>query len=160
MEDDVIEPSDQSRQIQDVQQGDPRNRNIYNDDVRQTAIDFSAADDLADTDITTGRAALILASDLSRLASRQGDAVCELLRVSSSDAAPSAGVLDPRKDPRKDPGVLDELAALGQAVGLQAKAVGLMEEVVVRTVHSRVSGRENQSQNPTCSTYARSSTML
>lgn len=121
---------------------DDRNSKLDGDE-KQTAIDYcgGGGDDLSGAGGSTGRAACVLASDLGRLAARQRAAAGELLRVASSETAPSALVLDPRKDPRKDPAVLSALAALGQAVGLQAKAVGLMEEVVVRTVHSRVSGR-------------------
>lgn len=149
---DTVTHGDQGRQKQDEhEQNDTRRWKGYNEDDsiskllgngKQTAIDYVAGDDLVDAVICTGRAACFLASELSRLAARQEADAGELLQVSSSEAAPRAVMLDPRKDPRKDPGVLNALAALGQAVGLQAKAVGLMEEIVVRTAHSRVSGRE------------------
>lgn len=120
-------------------------------DMHRTGMDYAAAAAAAtttatpaDTGSTTGGAAFVLASDLSRLASRQGGAACELLQVSSSEATRCAVPLDPWKDPRQVPEVLQALAALGQSVGLQAKAVGLMEEVVARTVHSRVSERERR----------------
>lgn len=147
----VVEHGDQSRQVQDDEQAHARSRNSCNDDdsnfefpgdVKRTLADCGIAECLADTGITPGRAAFLLSSDLSRLAARQGDAAGELLQVSSSTVPPSAVALDPRKDPRKDPEVLNTLTALGQAVGLQAKAVGLMEEVVSRTVHLRVSESE------------------
>eukprot|EP00903_Cladosiphon_okamuranus_P013005 g12134.t2 len=109
----------------------------FPDDVTRAVIDDGTVGDLADPGVSTERAALILASDLSRLASRQEASACELLEVSTSEAAPKAVELDPWKDPRRDVDVPSVLAALGQAVGLQAKVVGLMEEVVVRTVHSR-----------------------
>ncbi|CAN0363269.1 unnamed protein product, partial [Ectocarpus sp. 12 AP-2014] len=48
---------------------------------------------------------------------------------------------DPRTFHRKFPKVLEALALLGPSVGLQAKAVGLMEEVVERTTHSRIDAR-------------------
>lgn len=151
-EEEVVRYSDRHRQFQDEQHCETRNRNnSYIDDdnssklpgdANRAAVDCGIAAGLADASCATGRAASILASDLGRLASRQGAAAWELLRVSSSGAVPGAAVLDSRKDPRKDPEVLDALATLGEAVGLQAKAVGLMEEVVVRTAHSRVSKGE------------------
>lgn len=153
VEEKVVEHGDGAGQVKgEAEEKSTRRRKSSHDDDRnskldgdekQTAIDYrgGGGDDLAGAGGSTGRAACVLASDLDRLAARQGAAAGELLRVASSETAPSALVLDPRKDPRKDPAVLSALAALGQAVGLQAKAVGLMEEVVVRTVHSRVSGR-------------------
>lgn len=154
VEEKVVEHGDGAGQVKGEAEGkSTRRRKSFHDDDRnskldgdekQTAIDYGGGgggDDLAGAGGSTGRAACVLASDLGRLAARQGAAAGELLRVASSETAPSALVLDPRKDPRKDPAVLSALAALGQAVGLQAKAVGLMEEVVVRTAHSRVSGR-------------------
>lgn len=91
---------------------------------------------------TTDGAAFVLASGVSRLASRQGASACELLQVSSSEGTRSAVALEPWQDPRQVAEVLNALAALGQSVGLQSKAVGLMEEVVARTVQSRVSERD------------------
>eukprot|EP00752_Nemacystus_decipiens_P007659 g6847.t1 len=149
----VVDQGDQSGRTPDGDdQAHTRRPSSWNDigdgsanppgDLRRTAVDLGAADDLPETNVSTDRAACVLGSDVSRLAARLGAAACELLRVSSSEAArKEAVVLDPRKDPRKDPEVHGALAALGQAVGLQAKAVGLMEEVVVRTVHSRLDAR-------------------
>lgn len=79
---------------------------------------------------TTSGAACSLTSDLSRLASRQSVLADELLEVSA------AGPPDQCKVSK----AAEAMVALGQSVGLQARAVGLMEEVVVRTGHSRVSG--------------------
>lgn len=158
---------DQSRQVQSEEKDYKRSRDSCNDDdnrskllasANQTAIEYGTATDADVAASSTGQAAFILASDLSRLASRQRTAACELLQVSSSVPAPSAGLLDHRKDPRKDPEVLNALATLGQVVVLQAKTVGLMEEVVVRTVHSRVSNERKQSQSQL--TSANSSTAL
>ncbi|CAB1111351.1 unnamed protein product [Ectocarpus sp. CCAP 1310/34] len=96
----------------------------------------SASTDTCDT--TTSGAAHALASDVSRLASRQSEVVSEVLQESSSEDARGTLPADPRTFHRKFPKVLEALAVLGPSVGLQAKAVGLMEEVVERTDHSRM----------------------
>ncbi|CAM9258641.1 unnamed protein product, partial [Hapterophycus canaliculatus] len=83
-------------------------------------------------DGATSEAAIALASNLSRLASRQDEAAGELLEIPP----------DSRNHPRNVPEVQEALATLGQSVGLQAKIVGLMEEVVERTVHSRLDARK------------------
>lgn len=168
VEDAVVEDGVPSRQVQD-EQVNTRRRNTCNDgdndskfpdDVTRTAVDGGTVDDLTDPGVSPGRAAFILASDLSRLASRQGDAACELLEVSSLEEAPKAVELGPLKDPRKDPDVLSAVAALGQAAGLQARVVGLMEEVVLRTTHSRVSERKKGHSEPTCASSSAALYML
>lgn len=78
---------------------------------------------------TTTAIACTLTLDLRRLIKRQQEAVCELIEMS-----PNCG-----PHPWEISEVSKPMAALGQLVGLQARAVGLMEEVVERTVHSRVS---------------------
>lgn len=93
---------------------------------REGAMDVTAAD----TGTTAG-AACALASDLSRLTSRHGELAFEIFHVSKGRGP----------DPRSFSVIPGGMAALGQSVGLQASAVGLMEEVVVRTVHSRVRSR-------------------
>ncbi|CAM9583036.1 unnamed protein product, partial [Ectocarpus sp. 13 AM-2016] len=99
-------------------------------------------DQLQDTcDTTTSGAAHVLASDVSRLASRQSEAAIEVLQEPSSQDARGPLPADPRTFHRKFPKVLEALALLGPSVGLQAKAVGLMEEVVERTTHSRIDAR-------------------
>ncbi|CBN79766.1 conserved unknown protein [Ectocarpus siliculosus] len=99
-------------------------------------------DELQDTcDTTTSGAAHVLASDVSRLASRQSEVASEVLQEPSSEDARGTLPADPRTFHRKFPKVLEALAVLGPSVGLQAKAVGLMEEVVERTDHSRIDAR-------------------
>lgn len=108
----------------------------------RTAVDIDADGASAPSDAssnTAGGAALVLASNMCRLASRQGDAANELLRASPSAAARWTALGPVRRGPRKVPEALEAVVALGRAVGLQAKAVGLMEEVVERAKHSRVS---------------------
>lgn len=102
----------------------------------------SASADTCDT--TTSGAAHVLASDLSRLASRQSEVASEVLQEPSSEDARGPLPADPRTFHRKFPKVLEALAVLGPSVGLQAKAVGLMEEVVERTGHSRVRSTETK----------------
>lgn len=143
--------------------GDVRKRSCRRDDedsaevsgdMHETGTEYAAAAAAAaaspaEIGKSTSGAAFVLASDLSRLASRQAGAACELLQVSPSEATRCAVSLDPWKDPRQVSEVMNTLAALGQSVGLQAKAVRLMEEVVARTVHSRVSGRDGTiAKNP------------
>lgn len=77
-----------------------------------------------------------LTADLCRLASRQYEAACELLLQEAEGGCRETVSSSSRK---ALPHQGDVMAALGQSVGLQAKAVGLMEEVVTRTLHSRVS---------------------
>lgn len=95
-------------------------------------------------DTTTSGAANVLALDLSRLASRQSEVASEVLQEPWSEEARGALPADPRGIHRKFPKVLEALAVLGSSVGLQAKAVGLMEEVVERTAHSRVRSAETK----------------
>lgn len=105
-------------------------KNISREDDAKLAYrhqEWAAGGVAPDTGTTVG-AACALASDLSRLASRHGELAFGLLHVSEGRGS----------DPRSFAGLPGEMAALGQSVGLQASAVGLMEEVVVRTVHSRV----------------------
>lgn len=78
----------------------------------------------------TVAAALALTSDLSRLALRQDKVAAEVFQ-----AAPGEHGIDSQAGL----GGSEAIAALNLSVGLQARAVGLMEEVVARTVHSRVS---------------------
>lgn len=84
------------------------------------------------------RATRKLTSDLGRLASRQREAACELL-LQEEEGLRRDTVSNLRE---AIPHACEVVAALGQSVGLQAKAVGLMEEVVTRTLHSRVSQRD------------------
>ncbi|CAM9277017.1 unnamed protein product, partial [Ectocarpus fasciculatus] len=98
-------------------------------------------DGLQDTCDTTSGAANVLASDLSRLASRQSEVASEVLQEPWSEEARGSLPADLRTIHRKFPKVLEALAVLGPSVGLQAKAVGLMEEVVERTAHSRIDAR-------------------
>lgn len=79
-----------------------------------------------------------LTSDLGRLASRQREAACKLL-LQEEEGMRRETVSTSRE---ALPHACEVVAALGHSVGLQAKAVGLMEEVVTRTLHSRVSQRD------------------
>lgn len=106
-----------------------QNNTSREDDAKRANRHQGWADGVAPDTGTTVGAACALASDLSRLASRHGELAFGLLHVVSEGRG---------SDPCSFAGLPEEMAALGQSVGLQASAVGLMEEVVVRTVHSRV----------------------
>lgn len=83
-----------------------------------------------DGDIDTVTAACVLTSDLGRLASRQSDDVRQVFGYTNSTI---------NEPVRGDLGeILEVVATLGQSVGLQARAVGLLEEVVMMTKRSRV----------------------
>ncbi|CAM9194124.1 unnamed protein product, partial [Scytosiphon promiscuus] len=115
-----------------------RNRSLKDGDPEQHGEKLRARRNSANTSSssqtggnTTG-AAFALAANLSRLASRQDTAANDLLQIPP----------DARNRARNVPGVLDPLVVLGQSVGLQAKVVGLMEEVVTRTGNSRLDARK------------------
>lgn len=76
-------------------------------------------------------AACDLTSDLCRLALRQGDDALQLLNATHNDGE------EPTSRGRSCD-VRGDLATLGKSVALQARAVGLMEEVVIRTDRLRV----------------------
>lgn len=111
----------------------PYKKNSRGDDTKLELVyghENEAGDEAAPTTATTVGAARALASDLRRLASRHGELAFEIFHVSKGHGP----------DRRSFAVIPGGMAALGQSVGLQASAVGLMEEVVVRTVHSRVRG--------------------
>lgn len=125
-----------------AEKNDDEDADLPGGELLRSAADAAADPDAAPSDtgnVTTGGAASILASNVCRLASRQDDAAGELLRASPSEPARWTAHPDPLNIPRKVPAVVEAMAALGKAVGLQAKAVGMMEEVVERARHSRVS---------------------
>ena len=107
----------------------PSHKCSRGDDAKLVYGHQKGADDVAPNTGTTIGAACVLASDFSRHASRHGELAFELLHMSEGHGP----------DSRSFAAVPEGMAALGQSVGLQASAVGLMDEVVVRTVHSRVS---------------------
>lgn len=128
--------SDEERNLPERQSDNnrKRNRSLEDDDLEQhsekqrTRRNCVGSTSSSETGDNPSGAASELASNLSRLASRQSASATELLQIPP----------DSRNRARNAPGVLQALATLGQSVGLQAKVVGLMEEVVTRTVHSRV----------------------
>lgn len=81
-------------------------------------------------DIDTVTAARVLTLDLGRLASRQSDDVCQVVGYPNNTSdEPTRYDLDE---------IPEVVATLGRSVGLQARTVGLIEEVVMMTKRSRV----------------------